>query len=837
MDGKQFLTSPKSVLRTGVMTVLVSCTNHAAFAADADPSQPDWSNHQPEPLLVDETLSSPIEDSLMDVSAALVRPRGRVLQAERKDRTATLVLATTETAPSQRHADVDTDISVSRPAAAESTWLRMQAEQHKSEPETTQPQVEVADRPTSIDEALLRRGSISFRKTPISEVVFLLSDLWKINIVAGENVTGDVSGTFHEAPLREVLGAVLTASGYSYQRNGRSLVVLPIDEVGSDDPNFVTETLQLPSGSIDESETIEATQLLLSERGELRKLGNNMVLIVDSEDRIERVRALYRQLSPSSGRTGAGNPANHQTAPGATQLTGQASSTPAHVASGIAYFSPQYTEASEMAESLSTALGDDAIIAVYAEENRIMVKGNPDVLRLATEAIGQLDVPRAQVRITAMIYDVGLTELERLGVDWSQRPHSSTIQAFSPSDDTSVFRNEVTASTGLISDPTAAGAANLAIRTLNNSFDAGMLLQALNSISESKLLADPSITVGDRREASIKIVQRIPILAADPVENSGVVFSQVQFEDAGVILNVTPRISRDGTIEMQVQPEYSVVVDFIDNNPVIDSRTAQTTLRVQDGHMFVLGGLRQKTITETVRGVPFLKDMKHFGKLFRAHETQVRDSELIVFIKPEIVVPCSLGAPREERAKCISNCQLDQIAHATHTPQTPYCGNINCPNHAPRPRVNGGSFDLQFTAGADPHHATATIDGMPSQSEVISVIQDDAGTIHHVDSAIDEDVYLRLHRDLRSMESPATNSKVPTATMRDTVVPESQLPLSQAATPDGNMIEAKLPTSPSASPHRWPAPTTEKSTMQGLEDVVIQNIEPPLFIRRVPMSP
>ena len=62
-----------------------------------------------------------------------------------------------------------------------------------------------------------------------------------------------------------------------------------------------------------------------------------------------------------------------------------------------------------------------------------------------------------------------------------------------------------------------------------------------------------------------------------------------------MILNVQPRISRDGTIELNVQPEYSVVADFIDNNPVIDSRTAQTTVRVADGQMFALGGLRQKS--------------------------------------------------------------------------------------------------------------------------------------------------------------------------------------------------------------------------------------------------
>ena len=514
---------------------------------------------------------------------------------------------------------------------------------------------------------------------------------------------------------------MLTASGYSYQQTGRSLVVLPIDAVGSDDPNFIAETLPMPGG-IDETETLAAAELLLSERGKVSKLGSDLVLVVDSRDRIDRVRHLFDGINPVAANANSLDESSDSGAD-ATELTSRLSGAPAHIASGIAYFSPQYTEASEMAESLTTAIGDDAVIAVYDEENRIMVKGDPEILRLASEAIEQLDIPRAQVRITAMIYDVGLNELERLGVDWSQRPHSSAIQTFSPSDDTLVYRNGVEASTNLISDPTVAGAANIALRTLNNSFDAGMLLQALHSTAESKLLADPSITVGDRREASIRIVQRIPIIAADPVENSGVVFSTVQFEDAGVILNVTPRISRDGTIEMQVQPEYSVVVDFIENNPVIDSRTAQTTLRVQDGHMFVLGGLRQKTITETVRGVPFLKDLKHVGKLFRAHEAQVRESELIVFIKPEIVVPCSLGSPREERAKCVCGCELGQIAHADHMPQTPYCLNPNCPNHVRRPRINGGSSALGISEELTSLPGVDVTESLPSPSDVINAIE------------------------------------------------------------------------------------------------------------------
>jgi general secretion pathway protein D len=194
-------------------------------------------------------------------------------------------------------------------------------------------------------------------------------------------------------------------------------------------------------------------------------------------------------------------------------------------------------------------------------------------------------------------------------------------------------------------------------------------------------------------------VQKIPILAADPVENSGVVFSQVQFEEAGVILNVMPRISRDGTIDLEVNPEYSVVADFIDNNPVIDSRTAETTVRVNDGQMFVLGGLRQKSVVESVRGVPFLKDVKFLGLLFRSHDTEIRESELIVFLKPEIITPYQCGRLREQQAACIATKQLDAIPYAETRPFSPRCKDPYCPNHRPRCRINGGSRELEMMGG------------------------------------------------------------------------------------------------------------------------------------------
>ena len=565
----------------------------------------------------------------------------------------------------------------------------------------------------SVEQALATKGSVTFRQTPLSEVVFLLSELWHINIVAGEGVTGEVNGSFHDTPLREVLAAALTASGYSYRKTGNSLVVLPADQIGSDAPEFVSETILLPPSLRGDDSTLEAARLLLSERGQLQRVGERAVLVLDERPRVDRIRQLFKDLTPVSQ-------------PIQTPA-GQSNSLPAvSLENGIAYFTPQFTEAEEMAEPLQLALGEGTIVAAYPEENRIMVKGTAEELRLASQAIQQLDRPRPQVRITAMIYDVGLADLEQLGINWFR-----DVRAIANG------RNELLADVtesvhhalSFASDLTTTGGTSVGIKTITDKFGAGVFLEALNSTAEAKLLADPSITVADRSQASIRIVRKIPIVGSNPIENSNAVFTQTEFEEAGVILNVMPRISRDGTIELKVQPEYSVVAEITTTGPVIDSRTADTTVRVSNGQMFVLGGLRQKSVIESVRGIPYLKDMKHFGKLFRAHDTEVRESELIVFLRPEIITPCDFGQPRQQRAACVASTLLDEIPYAEPGPMIPCCKDPYCPNHHPCPRINGGSRSLEMLGGNGLHpmqglSGIMTHDVIPNTTSAVPTVID-----------------------------------------------------------------------------------------------------------------
>jgi general secretion pathway protein D len=579
----------------------------------------------------------------------------------------------------------------------------------------------------SVEEALETPGSVTFRKTPLSEVVFMLSDLWHINIVASESISGEVSGSFQGTPLREVLGATLAATGYSYRQTGNSLIVLPVDQVGADDPSFTTEMIRLPPALLADDSVLAAANLMLSDRGRLQQIGTDAVLVVDSDVRVTRIRRLFADMESTGEATAA------TTSPAPTAVVLPQNNVGAQF--GIAYFSPQFTEAEEMAEPLQAALGEQTVVAVYSAENRIMVRGSSEDLQLAAQAIEQLDRPRSQVRITAMIYDVDVRELEEIGVNWTRDLRAIANSNNPPLAGVTSSVEEMLAFTA---DLTGTGVTRVGLETLTDRIGAGVFLQLLDANAEAKLLADPSITVDDRQEATIRIVRKIPIIGANPIEGSNAVFTQTEFEEAGVILTVRPRISGDGTIELRVEPEFSFVApEENPNGPVIDSRNARTTVRIADGQMFVLGGLRQKESIESVRGIPYLKDMKFVGKLFRSHSTSVRESELIVFLRPEVITPYSCGTPRGQVAASVTRQQLDAIPHAEMGPTIPCCRDPLCPNHHPRPRINGGSQSLggQYP-GLDQGiiYADVIEDGATIQDGLGSVTVEEVDPPLHIDT-------------------------------------------------------------------------------------------------------
>src|SRR3954453_22382309 len=114
---------------------------------------------------------------------------------------------------------------------------------------------------------------------------------------------------------------------------------------------------------------------------------------------------------------------------------------------------------------------------------------------------------------------------------------------------------------------------------------------------------------------------------------------------------------------MTVNPEVSRLVGFTpgDNQPIIDTSSAASVLTVANRQTVVIGGLRQRSDVGEFNGVPYLKDLKVVGRLFRSRDTDVRESELVVFISPEIIGYCDDPNCRQRLVNDTVRCRLDQL--------------------------------------------------------------------------------------------------------------------------------------------------------------------------------
>ncbi len=207
---------------------------------------------------------------------------------------------------------------------------------------------------------------------------------------------------------------------------------------------------------------------------------------------------------------------------------------------------------------------------------------------------------------------------------------------------------------------------------VTRNFDITTVALFLQNAKDSRLLADPNVTVVENELAEWKSVSEIPFQQITQSELGGQI-GTTAFKEVGITLKVQAAIASDGTIEMEVESEFSRVAGFTENEnqPIVDTRSATTVVRVANRQTLVIGGLRQRSDTGEFNGIPYLKDVKYLGPLFRSRTTNVRESELIVFIMPEVVGYDEPPAPREQVARETIGCRLARVPVAEGCPTQP----------------------------------------------------------------------------------------------------------------------------------------------------------------------
>jgi type IV pilus assembly protein PilQ len=147
------------------------------------------------------------------------------------------------------------------------------------------------------------------------------------------------------------------------------------------------------------------------------------------------------------------------------------------------------------------------------------------------------------------------------------------------------------------------------------------------------VVAKPQITTLDNTQARIFIGEKRPYLKLDQNLNA-----TTEFVDAGIELVVTPHITNDNRIIVDLEPQRSEArTDAVTRGPIVTTTEAATTVVVNDGETVVIGGLTSKVDSETERGIPFLKDIPLLGILFKYKFKKVDKKDLVIFITPYIV--------------------------------------------------------------------------------------------------------------------------------------------------------------------------------------------------------
>jgi type II secretory pathway component GspD/PulD (secretin) len=466
------------------------------------------------------------------------------------------------------------------------------------------------------------RYTLEFRDARFSDVMSALARLANLNIVVSpEAAEKRVTVRLVSVTLEEALNLLTQPLGLGWTRVGRSIVVLPSDKLPGEPLEIRYYRLQHASAE-DVARQIEpllfgrrlvapqpagtpvpgqspaqpaappqpaAAPVTLIERSQVAvdKRTNTLIVIASPSDH-ERVTQIVQRLdvpipvSPVATRI---YPLRWLNADLKAPEGG-----------------PAREIGAEIVALLKAHLSPSAVVTFDYQNNAVVLTAVEGDHERARQLLAQVDVPTQQVLIEATALDLSVDVARDLGLQWQ----------------VSVLNIPGTPSQGQVFYNPSTGAVDFFVQ-----------INALISQGKGRLLANPRIVTKDGQAGEVFIGDQIPVVTG--VTPQGV--PQVVFIDAGVKLNITPKINPDGMITVRILTEVGVARQFA-TGVGKSTRKAVTTLTVRDGSPIVIGGLiRTEERTTTIK-IPLLGDIPIIGFLFRRDQTTQSTSEVVFVVTP-----------------------------------------------------------------------------------------------------------------------------------------------------------------------------------------------------------
>ena len=314
------------------------------------------------------------------------------------------------------------------------------------------------------------------------------------------------------------------------------------------------------------------------------------------------------------------------------------------------------------------------IVVADGDTNSLLVATATKFQQQVKDVIAELDRPVPQVLIKALIAEVTHNNGDQIGVDFSilnQRitpafttgtvTQTQTINGTLTTLSTVNTQSGTLATKGSIGGQALAGASpaipgGIFYTLMEDNVTAQ--IQALETSGKLDVLSRPYILTSDNQEATIVVGEEDPFVSETRTDTNGNPVNTIQYQEVGVILDVTPHVNPDGLVTMIVNPQVSqrepggVTITTGVVSPIFSTRTASAEVAVRDSDTIVIGGMMQDTTTQTVNKVPLLGDLPLIGALFQNNQTNKQKTELLFFLTPHVAqIPEKLQGMTNEEMK------------------------------------------------------------------------------------------------------------------------------------------------------------------------------------------
>lgn len=276
--------------------------------------------------------------------------------------------------------------------------------------------------------------------------------------------------------------------------------------------------------------------------------------------------------------------------------------------------------------------------------NTLLIYASQEHYRIIERTLLQLDRQQLQVAIEATVAEVTLNDTLRYGVQFYLTSEDLGLGK----DNGSVVNTLSSAVTETLINQVLPGF-NLLVGPADQP---RLILDALHAVTDVKVLSNPSLVVVDNQPATLQVGDEVPVStgSAQILTGNNTIVSTIEYKNTGIILRVVPRVNINGQVRLEIEQEISNVAttDTGTNSgsnggsgstltPTVSQRKVKSTVAVMSGQTVLLAGLISERHNGVRTGIPVLDQLPGVGDLFSHRNTEVRRTELIIFIRPQII--------------------------------------------------------------------------------------------------------------------------------------------------------------------------------------------------------